>query len=190
MRVEGIVPIVITAALFFAALSTLMNARAGDSAGSEAKDASSARAAVSARGPHPDRILVAVGERLPAIRQVALACRLGREHRAEIVLAYVLALPLTVPLDIALPDEEASARKALAAMEFLVKGQSMPVRTRILHSRSVGEGILRLAEDEDVSTIVLGIGMGRWPWSGLLGGTARDVLRRARCMVVLVKAPA
>ncbi|MDA8189499.1 MAG: hypothetical protein M0T85_15280, partial [Dehalococcoidales bacterium] len=45
------------------------------------------------------RILVPVVETVPAERAVELACRIGEEQKAEIILAYVIEIPLTLPLN-------------------------------------------------------------------------------------------
>jgi hypothetical protein len=46
-------------------------------------------------------------------RAVELACRLGLEQKSQIVLAYVLEIPLTLSLGTPLPEEEQKANRAM-----------------------------------------------------------------------------
>jgi nucleotide-binding universal stress UspA family protein len=138
---------------------------------------------------YQERILVPIGEAFPEIEPVALASRLGHDLGAEIILGQIIVVPMSLPLDAPHPSQDLMARIELANSAFVVTGDAVPVRSRILRARSLAEGILRLAELEEISTIVLGIGSNRWPWSGPLGETATIVMRHALCQVVLVKTP-
>ena len=135
------------------------------------------------------RILVPVVETVPAERAVELACRLGEEQKAEIILAYVVEIPLTLPLSAVMPEQEAAGREALQTAEVLVRRHNLPVRTRIIPARYAADGILHLAKDETADVIVMGVGVRRRAVPEQLGRTASEVLRRAPCEVILDKAP-
>lgn len=135
------------------------------------------------------RILVPVVQTVPAERAVELAARLGREQKAEIILVYVVEVPLLLPLEAPMPAQEQAGRDALKTAEFLVRQHNLPVRARILPARQAADGILRLAEEEEADAIVVGLGVKHRNVPDELGRTARDLLRRASCEVVLDKAP-
>ncbi len=135
------------------------------------------------------RILVPVVETVPAERAVELACRIGEEQKAEIILAYVIEIPLTLPLNARMPDQEAAGRKALDTAEMLVQRHNLPVRSRMIPARHAADGILHLTQDEDADVIVMGVGVKRRAAPEQLGRTAEEVIRRAPCEVVLDKVP-
>lgn len=135
------------------------------------------------------RILVPVVETVPAERAVELACRLGHDQGAVIILAYVVEVPLTLPINASMPAQEKAGAQALRTAELVVRSHHLAVQSRMIPSRYAADGILRLAEDEDADVIVMGMGIKRRPIPDQFGRTANEVLRRARCEVVLDKAP-
>ena len=135
------------------------------------------------------RILVPVVETVPAERAVELACRLGEEQKAEIILVHVVEVPLILPMDAKMPAQEAAGRQALHTAELMVHRHNLPVRSRLIPARQAADGILKLAAAEDVDVIVMGIGVKRRNIPDNLGRTASELIRRAPCEVVLAKAP-
>lgn len=135
------------------------------------------------------RILVPVVETVPAERAVELACRLGEEQKAEIILAYVVEVPLILPLAAPMPAQEAAGRHALETAELLVRRHNLPVRWKMIPARHAADGILRLARDEGADVIVMGVGVKRRNMPSRVGRTASEVFFRAACEVVLDKVP-
>ncbi len=135
------------------------------------------------------RILVPVVETVPAERAVELACRLGHDQSAEIILAYVVEVPLTLPINATLPAQEAAGQHALATAEMLVRAHHLVAKSRVLSARHAADGILRLAEEEDADLIVLGTGLKRRLVPDSVGQTTSEVMRKAHCEVVVDKAP-
>ena len=136
------------------------------------------------------RILVPVVETVVAERAVELACRLGEDQKAEIILASIVEVPMTLALSTPMPALEAEAKEALDMAAFIVQQHNLPVRSRVLPQRSAAEGILRIANEEQVDAIILGLGekRGRLP-TEQFGRTVADVLRKATCEVIVAKAP-
>src|SRR3990172_2529337 len=53
-------------------------------------------------------------------RAVELACRLGQEQKADVILVHVVEVPRTMPLGVPLPEAEAEAIKVLDRAESIV----------------------------------------------------------------------
>lgn len=138
---------------------------------------------------HLQRVLVPLIDSPASQHAVELACRLAGDNKAEIILAYVVAVPLSLSLDAPLPDVEKKARHALENGSLMVQQHKLKSETRIVRHRSASEGILALAREVDADVIVMGTGLPQRRNFAELGPTATDVLRRAPCEVVLAKAP-
>lgn len=119
-------------------------------------------------------------------RGIELACRLGEDQKAEIILTYVIEVPRTLPLGASMPKEEEKAREALSRGRAIVEIHNLPVVERIERAREAWEGILRAAGDSDVDLIVMGIS----PNDGrpeTLKKTANEVIKRSKWEVILDK---
>jgi nucleotide-binding universal stress UspA family protein len=122
-------------------------------------------------------------------RAVELACRLGQEQKSEIVLTYVLEIPLTLSLGTPLPDEEEKANKAMQRSLEIVKVHNLQGVSRVERDRDAGRGILRTAQDLDVDLIVIGMNPARSHFADPLGRTTETLLRRANYEVIVDKHP-
>jgi nucleotide-binding universal stress UspA family protein len=135
------------------------------------------------------RILVPTTEDVASESAVELACRLGEAQKAGIVLAYVVEVPFTLSLNTPIPVEEHKGQEALRTARFIVEQHGLPVKTKVIPHRSAWGGILHLAEEEVVDVIVMSVSRRRPGTSEGLGHTAQEVLRRAKCEVILAKMP-
>ena len=135
------------------------------------------------------RILVPVSGPIASERAVELACRLGQAQKAEIILAYIVEVPLTLALGTAMPEETAKGQAALETGKLIVEQHGLPVRTMIVPQRYAWDGILHIAEEEKVDAIVMSMGRRRRRPTEFMGRTTAEVLRRAKCEVILDKAP-
>ncbi len=122
-------------------------------------------------------------------RAVELACRLGQEQKSQIILAYVLEIPLTLSLGTPLPDEEANATKAMQRSVEIVKVHNLEAVPRVERDRDAGRGILRTAQDFDVDLIVIGMNPARSHFADPLGRTTETLLRRSNFEVIVDKHP-
>jgi APA family basic amino acid/polyamine antiporter len=124
-----------------------------------------------------------------------------RAPRLDVI--YVMALPLTVPLDAPPPpDQVKAASEALErAREVGEEYESVEVETDIVRARTVGAGIVQEARRRNVEMIVMG---GEPPTrvrgGAILGGIGASrpaeigevteyVLQRAPCRVLLTAPP-
>lgn len=135
------------------------------------------------------RILVPTSGTTYAEKAVELACRLGSEQKAEIVLTYVLEIPRTLPLDAPSPEAEKEGNDALERGKEIVESHHLTSILRLERAREAGEGVVKVAKDNDVDVIVLGM---RPTWHGgqnIWGRTTDILLRKAPCEVIIDKLP-
>jgi len=124
-----------------------------------------------------------------AERGVELACRLGAEQGAEILLTYVVEVPRTMPLGIPLPDAEQEGNEALERACSIVKLHGLPSQKILQRARLAGEEIARIARDRDVDMIILGIRSEPGLKDAILGRTSDIILRHSPCEVLIDKLP-
>jgi len=135
------------------------------------------------------RILVPTTEDMISERAVELACRLGEDQKAEIVLTYIIEVPFTLSLDAPMPDEDARGQEALNTAQVIVEQHGLPFKKKIIPHRYVWSGILQLAKEEMVDAIVMGTGRGKPGQSEGIGHNTQEILKRAECEVILNKSP-
>jgi nucleotide-binding universal stress UspA family protein len=122
-------------------------------------------------------------------RAVELACRLGQEQKSQIILTYVLEIPLTLSLGTPLPEEEKKAVEAMQRGMDIVKLHNLEAIARVERDREAGRGILRAAQDLSVDLVVIGMNPSRSYLADPLGRTTEMVLRRANFEVIVDKHP-
>jgi nucleotide-binding universal stress UspA family protein len=144
-------------------------------------DVAQARQSVSALR----RILVPVRGFPFEQRAVELACRLGQEQKSEIVLAFVLEVPLTLSLGAPLPEEEEKAAQALARSSQLVRLHGLNPVERTEREREAGRGILKVAKEMNVDLVVVGLDPNRGLAIQPIGPTTETLLRRADFEVIV-----
>ena len=123
-------------------------------------------------------------------RAVELACRLGQEQQSQIVLTYVLEIPLTLSLNTPLPQEEEKAQKAMQRSTEIVELHHLEAIPRVERDRQAGRGILRIAQDLGVDLVVIGMNPARSHFADPLGRTTETLLRNANFEVIVDKHPA
>jgi basic amino acid/polyamine antiporter, APA family len=149
-------------------------------------------------GTRFDDDIVATAGRLAAAEQEEKG---GGDSRLEVI--YVIEVPLTLPLDAALPQErEDEAQRALQrAREVGEEYEDVEVRTEVIRARKVGAGILEAARRSGAEAIVIG---GEPPTKirggavigGIgaakpeeIGAATEYVLKKAPCRVLLTAPP-
>ena len=137
------------------------------------------------------RILVPTIGSPYAERGVELACRLGETQRAEVILAYVMEVPRTLPLGVPLPDAEQKAAEALKRAASITVLHEMPTRSIVQRARVAGDEITKIAKSLDVDMIVLGIQGGTDVRSGglVFGKTSETIMKSSPCEVVISRLP-
>jgi len=118
-------------------------------------------------------------------RAVELACRLGESQKAEIVITYVIEIPFTLSLDAAMIKAEKAGGEILKQAAEIVQNHELPVRTVVIRARQAGEGIARLAKDEEADLIVMATPKLRRRIAGGAMRTIETLLHRAPCEVII-----
>lgn len=117
---------------------------------------------------------------------VQIACRVAREHGAELVVLYVIEIPEALPLETFLVDPLQRGDEALARAEAIGREVGITTRPKLLQARAAGPTICEVAKEEQCDLIILGAP--KRPGPGFsLGRTVETVLRHAPCHVWVCK---
>jgi APA family basic amino acid/polyamine antiporter len=120
---------------------------------------------------------------------VATAVKLAQESGARVEALYVLRVPLDLPLDADLPDQEERAAASLAEARLLGSDHGVDVTVETVRARSLGDAILREAKLRGSDLIVMGSSP-RWRRvSRFFSPTVEYVLKKAPCEVLIVAFP-
>jgi nucleotide-binding universal stress UspA family protein len=87
---------------------------------------------------------------------MALAARMAKGHQTQLVAIYVIEVPLTLPIDAELPDQERQALEVLTAATEIGRRVGLETRTRTVRDRQAGPAIITAAREEDARLIVMG----------------------------------
>jgi APA family basic amino acid/polyamine antiporter len=120
---------------------------------------------------------------------VATAVALAKERSASVDAVYVIRVPLELPLDAELLDEEEMATSSLAEAQLLGDEHDVRVEPVTVRARSIGQAIVGEATQRGSDLIVLGSAP-RWRrQSAFFSPTVDYVLRNAPCDVLVVAFP-
>jgi APA family basic amino acid/polyamine antiporter len=139
--------------------------------------------------PHFRSILVPMKLGLIGEEMVATAVKLATEHGARLEATYVIRVPMDLPLDGAMAEEEARAEASLAEAVTLGAENGVEVHTSTIRARAIGRAIVDRAREIDADLIVLGSSP-RWRrQSRFFSPTVDFVLRHAPCEILVVAFP-
>ncbi len=131
-------------------------------------------------------ILVPVVEGRESEEAVDVACRLASERGATIVALRVIVVPLELPLDAPMEDEERRAHELLDQARDVGETYGVTVIGRIVRARNAGRAIVDEAYRRQSEIIVVGapraFHRGR---SAIFGKTVDFVLKNAPCRVMV-----
>ncbi|MBI2265276.1 MAG: universal stress protein [Armatimonadetes bacterium] len=118
-------------------------------------------------------------------RGIELACRIGREQKAEIILSYVIEVPFSLPLGAPLPVQETRGKAILERAKSIVEIHELRCQTRLERSRFAGDKVVEMVRAEDLQMVILGVRPRLWPIENLIGRTSETLLRKLPCEVIL-----
>ncbi len=104
---------------------------------------------------HYRTIIVPVLRTAESEEALVAAARLAAERRSRIVLVAVLEVPLELPLDASMPEEE-RAENVLDSAQALLESYGVRALTRLVRARSAGPAIVEEAEHRNAELIILG----------------------------------
>ncbi len=120
---------------------------------------------------------------------IATAVKLAEERRASVEALHVIRVPLELPLDAELVDEEERAEASLAEAKLLGADHGVNVEGRTVRARSIGQAIVQEAQERGADLIVLGSSP-RWRrQSRFFSPTVDYVLKKAPSEVLIVAFP-
>jgi len=123
-------------------------------------------------------------------RAVELACRMGKQQEAGIVLAYIVEVPRLVTLDSPLPPEiEERSRQALKHARTIVERHGLKAMTTMLRAREANEGIGRIVQTYHGDIVVLGVQAVERHLPSIFTRTADALMRRPPCEVLIDSMP-
>lgn len=101
-------------------------------------------------------ILVVFAAEIDSAHMMALAARLARGERSELLALYIIEVPFTLPPDARMPGEERAALDALGAAESMAMRSGVSIRTEIVKARQARQAVLEVAKREKAQLIVMG----------------------------------
>jgi nucleotide-binding universal stress UspA family protein len=101
-------------------------------------------------------VIVVFSQEVHSEHMMLLAARLARRERAELLAAYVIEVPHTLPLSAEMEPEHRAALEVLATAEAIGRKNDVEVHTEVIRARLVSQGVLDLAKRKDARLIVLG----------------------------------
>jgi basic amino acid/polyamine antiporter, APA family len=131
-------------------------------------------------------IIVPVKRTEESEEALVAAARLAAERGATVAIVHVIEVPLVLPLDAKLPDEEDTAEDLLDDAQALVEGYGVRAVTRLLRARKAGPSIVEEARRRDAELVLLGAP--RQAIAGrraIFGGTVDYVLRESPSRVLV-----
>jgi len=130
-------------------------------------------------------LIVAFSPEIDSSHMLALAVKLARGERSELLAIYVIEVPYTLPPDAAMPSEERAALDALGAAETIANNYNVTIRTEIVKTRSTQQAVLDVAKRVKANMIILG-SFREGKYSGApLGRTIEEIAADAKCDVLI-----
>ncbi|MBA2615474.1 MAG: universal stress protein [Actinobacteria bacterium] len=136
-----------------------------------------------------ERILVPLKLGLLGDEVLATAIKLAGEHHARIEVLHVVRVPLALPLDADLGDEEAAAGATIAEAKLAAADHGVEIDGKVARSRALGEAIVEEASATGADLVLLGSAP-RWRrQSRFFSPTVDYVLRHSPSDVMVVSYP-
>jgi APA family basic amino acid/polyamine antiporter len=134
------------------------------------------------------RILVPMKIGIIGEEMIATAVRLAQDG-AVVEALHVIRVPLELPLDAEMLEEEERAAASLAEARLLASEHGVEVNGETVRARAIGDAIVREATERGADLIVLGSAP-RWRrQSRFFSPTVEYVLKKAPCEVLVVAFP-
>jgi nucleotide-binding universal stress UspA family protein len=130
-------------------------------------------------------IIVVFSPDIQSSHMLALAAKLARGERSDLLAIYVIEVPYSLPPNAEMSLEERSALDALGAAEQIAGQSGVSIRTEIIKARSTKQAVLDLAKRERANLIILG-SFREGKYTGApLGRTIEEIAADAKCDVLI-----
>lgn len=130
-------------------------------------------------------LIVVFSPEIDSAHMLALAVKLARGERSELLALYVIEVPYTLPPDAEMELEERAALNSLGAAEAIANANNVTIRTETLKARSTKQAVLDVAKREKANLIILG-SFREGKYSGApLSRTIEEIAADAKCDVLI-----
>jgi nucleotide-binding universal stress UspA family protein len=130
-------------------------------------------------------IIIVFSQEIHSEHMLSLAVRLARRERVELLAAYIIEVPHTLPLEAEMEREHREALGVLQIAESIGRKNNVEIKTDISSARSVAQGVLELAKRKDAHLIVLG-GYREGKYSGApIARAIETIAAQATCDVLI-----
>jgi len=130
-------------------------------------------------------IIVVFSSEIHSEHMMALAARIARGQKADVLAAYVIEVPFMLPANATMEAEDRTALDVLAAAEAIAHKYGTHVRTTTIHHRQTAQAVLDLAKREQAHLIVMGsFREGRYSGAPL-GRAIEQIAAHAKCDVLI-----
>ena len=130
-------------------------------------------------------IIVVFTSDIASGHMMALAAKLARGERSDLLAIYVIEMPCTLPPDAEMPLEERAALDSLGAAETIAKNTGISIRTEIVKARSTKQAVLDIAKRERANLLVVGDHREGKYVGAPLSRTIEEIAADAKCDVLI-----
>ncbi|HEY1682999.1 MAG TPA: universal stress protein [Candidatus Tumulicola sp.] len=130
-------------------------------------------------------IIVVFSPEINSRHMMALAVKLARGERSELLALYVIEVPRTLPPDAEMPDEERAALDALGAAETIANENNVNLRTETVKTRATSEAVIEIAKREKADLLILGSYLEGKYAGARLGTAIQEIAADAKCDVLI-----
>lgn len=117
---------------------------------------------------------------------MVMACQLAAEEKSSIQALVVIEVPMNLPLDALLPEEQEKAEVLLQEARELTEEYAVPLYPKIVVGRVAGRTIVEEAINSKSQIVMIGTERTRRTGDRFFGHTVEYVLRKAPCKVLVV----
>jgi APA family basic amino acid/polyamine antiporter len=132
-----------------------------------------------------DQLLVPLRDTAVSDEMMVLACQLATERNSSIDTLYVIEVPLNLPIDASLPEENQRAREVLTRVGHAADQFKVKVTPHVVTARSAGRAIVEEAISRRSEVIVLGSQGKRRVANKVFGSTIDYVLNNLPCEAII-----
>jgi nucleotide-binding universal stress UspA family protein len=130
-------------------------------------------------------IIVVFSAEITSGHMTALAAKLARGEKSELLAIYVVEVPYSLPPYATMEAEERAALDALGAAETIALNHGIDLRTEIVKARVTSQSVIEIAKREKANLIIMG-SYREGKYSGApLGRAIETIAAEAKCDVLI-----
>ncbi|MHA2611762.1 MAG: hypothetical protein V2G33_05210 [bacterium JZ-2024 1] len=122
------------------------------------------------------------------LRSMELACRIAKEQKARVVGAYILEVPMLMPMDAPM-EEEPKADFLLHRAQEIAEIHNLPFHPVKRRSRNLVHEYENLIEKEGIRLAIIGLPPTRIALAEPFPGWVRAFLQKVHCEVIIIRYP-